>query len=61
MRKYQDLVSNVLELRRLLRRTQMSAGDALGLLIDHLRYFEEAEQREDDLRHAEYPRHVYGL
>jgi len=43
-----------------MRRTRMSTGDALGLLIDQLRQFEEAERREEDLQHAEFPRHVYG-
>ena len=60
MKRYHDVLVHLLELRRLMRRTGMSTGDALGLLIDQLRYFEEVEQREEELQHAEYPRHVYG-
>ncbi len=60
MKRYHDVLTLLLELGRLMRRTRMSTGDALGLLIDQLRQFEEAERREEELQHAEYPRHVYG-
>ncbi len=60
MKRTYDLLTHLLDLRRLMKRTGMSTGDALGLLIDQLRYFEEAERREEELQHAEYPRHVYG-
>ena len=51
---------HLLELRRLMRRTRMSTDDALSLLLEQLRQFEEADRLEEDLQHAEYPRHVYG-
>ena len=60
MKRYQDVLVHLLELGRLMRRTRMSTGDALGLLVEQLRQFEEAERREEDLQHAEYPRHVFG-
>ncbi len=60
MKRYHDVLVHLLELRRLMRRTRMSTGDALGLLVEQLRQFEEAEQIEEDLQHAEFPRHVYG-
>ncbi len=60
MKRYHDVLTLLLELRRLMRRTRMSTGDALGLLVEQLRHFEEADRLEDDLQHAEYPRHVYG-
>ena len=60
MKRYHDVLTLLLELRRLMRQTRMSKHDALSLLIEQLRYFEEAEQLEEDLQHAEYPRHVFG-
>ncbi len=60
MKRYHDVLVHLLELRRLMRQTQMSTGDALGLLVDQLRQFEEAERLEEDLQHAEYPRHILG-
>ncbi len=60
MKRYHDVLVHLLELRRLMRRSRMSTGDALGLLVEQLRYFEEAEQLEEDLQHAEYPRHIFG-
>ncbi len=60
MKRTYDLLSHLLELRRLMQRTRMSTGDALGLLVEQLRQFEEAERREEDLQHAEYPRHIFG-
>ncbi len=60
MKRYHDVLVHLLELRRLMRQTRMSTGDALGLLVEQLRQFEEADRLEDDLQHAEYPRHVFG-
>ena len=60
MKRYHDVLVHLLELRRLMRQTRMSTGDALGLLVDQLRQFEEAERLEEDLQHAEYPRHIFG-
>ena len=60
MKRYHDVLTLLLELHRLMRRTRMSTGDALGLLVEQLRQFEEAERLEDDLQHAEFPRHVFG-
>ncbi len=60
MKRYSDVLTLLLELRRLMRQTRMSTGDALGLLVEQLRQLEEAERLEEDLQHAEYPRHEYG-
>ena len=60
MKRTYDLLSHLLDLRRLMKRTGLTTGDALGLLIEQLRYFEEADRLEDDLQHAEYPRHLFG-
>ena len=60
MKQGQGLLSQLMELGRLLKSTRISVLDALGLLIEQLRYFEEAEQREEDLQHAEFPKHIYG-
>ena len=61
MKRYSDVLILLLELRRLMQRTGVTRRDALGLLIDQLRCFEEAEQMEEDLQHAEFPRQLYGL
>ena len=60
MKRYHDVLVHLLELRRLMRQTRMSTGDALCLLVEQLQQFEEADRLEEDLQHAEYPRHVYG-
>jgi hypothetical protein len=60
MKRYHDVLLHLFELRRLMHKTGMSLSDALSLLVDQLQQFDEAEQREEDLKHAEYPRHVYG-
>ena len=61
MQKYKTLLQDLLELRRLMRLTGMKPKDALGLLLVQLRVFEREEQLKDDLQHADYPRHVYGV
>ena len=60
MKRDQGIVAQLIEVLRLARHFRMSLKDALDLLIDQLNYFEEAERREEDLQHAEFPRHIYG-
>ena len=59
MNKDQGMLAQLMEIRRLMQRTGMSLEDALGLLTDQLRYFEEVERLGEEIKHAPYPAWVY--
>lgn len=60
MQRYHDVLLHLFELGRLMRRTRMSIGDALGLLVDQLRYFEEQERWEEEKEYVDFPVWLYG-
>ena len=60
MEEKQGILAQVMEIRRLMVCTGMSLKDALGLLTDQLRYFEEVERLGEEIKHAPYPAWVYG-
>ena len=60
MKKDQEILAQLMEVRRLMVRTGMSLKDALGLLVDQLQYFEEVERLGEEIKHAPYPAWVYG-
>lgn len=60
MKRYRDLLSQCIEIQRLLRQAGFSIEDGLDLLHHELRRFAEHERQEEDKQHAEYPMWLYG-
>ncbi len=59
MEEKQGILDQLMEIRRLMVITGMNLEDALGLLVDQLRYFEEVERLGEEIKHAPYPAWVY--
>ena len=59
MTQDQGILAQLIEIRRLMVRTGMSLEDALSLLVDQLRYFEEVDRLGEEIKHAPYPAWVY--
>ena len=53
MERDQGVLAQLMEVRRLIVRTGMSLEDALGLLVDQLRYYAERERWEEEKKHTE--------
>ena len=60
MKKDQGILSRLIEIRRLMRRAGISLNDALDLLEDQLRYFEEHERHREEQQHTDLPLWLYG-
>ena len=60
MKEKQGLLAQLMEVRRLMVCTGMNLQDALGLLVDQLRYYAERERWEEEKKHMEYPVWLYG-